>query len=690
MGDAILAGAALSRLRQHLPHSRITLLACPTVAAVLAHNPWNDDWIVYNGAEAQNFGSWFLPLVFNREHSAPGPSQKQGELHRTLARNLLYGRAQKLRTRNFDAVILLPNSFRSALLTFRAGIKIRIGYARDGRACLLTHPVSPFRLPGRYAPVSMRAYYGHLIDSALRLFGVGSGKDHDYQMELFAKEKDQQQVDKFFSRWQISEKENLVIMVPGGAFGPSKWWPAERFAQLADRLIRQDHCRVILCCAPNDAEREIARKITAAAQHALFDLSQENLSLGALKELIRRCRLMVANDTGPCHIAAAFKVPLVTFFGPTDPRWTATGYDKEIRLRVEVDCGPCQQKTCAPGHHRCLRGISVEDAYAAARKLLNLCEPPVGVNNTVNEVNNETENFIYGGWYEPYAENYVPFFDGSGLVHSGYKDILAQAGLATGAEVFAYAKGRRLDKPGLGGSRERIRIELSGENHQHVAIYLKRYQNPGTVELIKRLLTRRSRLGAGCYDFASALLLAENGIPVARPIAYGQECRRLGEKRSFVMIEELPHADALERLLPRRQEAKKDYRLLRDKKALIKEIAALVRRLHGAGLFHRDLYLAHIFLSKDRAGRERLCLIDLQRVFRPVVGKGRWRVKDLGQLYYSARSYFSRADTMRFLYSYLQTDRLSSKDKSLARAVYRKAERIARHDEKRKRRFARF
>jgi heptosyltransferase-2 len=646
MGDAILAAGALNRLRSSLPDSKITFLASPTVTAVMADNPWNNDWLTYGDSEGQ------YSLT-------------------SLAKNI--------RSSNFDAVILMPNSFRAAFVTYRAGIKIRIGYRRDNRSSLLTHPVVPFRLPGRFAPLSMLAYYGHLINSAITLFNCPAVPDNT-KLELFTNEKDRQQIDELFARWQINSHDHMVILVPGGAFGPSKLWPAERFAQLADKLTTQDNCRVILSCAPNEMEQALARQITTAAQPPLFDLSQENLSLGALKELIRRCRLMVANDTGPCHIAAAFNVPLVTLFGPTDPRWTATGYGKEIRLRVDVPCGPCQQKICPPGHHRCMLQISVEDAYAAARKLLNPVVPGKTANNKISDS-------IFGSWYSPYDENFVPLCDGSGLVHSEYKDILTQAGLATCAEVFAYEKGSRLDKPGLAGSRERIRLELPASDDACTTLYLKRYHSPGTVQLIKRLFTRRSRAGAGCYDFAPALELAQKGISVARPIAYGQECSKLGEKRSFVIIEELPHADALERLLPRWEEAKQDYQLLGDKRELIKKVAELVRRLHEAGLFHRDLYLAHIFLGKDDTGQERLSLIDLQRIFRPLICKRRWQVKDLAQLYYSGREFFSRTDIIRFLHTYLQKELLSAQDKTLARAVYRKAQRIARHDKNRMRRF---
>jgi heptose I phosphotransferase len=215
-------------------------------------------------------------------------------------------------------------------------------------------------------------------------------------------------------------------------------------------------------------------------------------------------------------------------------------------------------------------------------------------------------------------------------------------------------------------------------------IYLKRYGRPGAGALLKRWITRRSRAGAGWYDFAAALALAAQGVPVPRPIACGQDVQGLGEIRSFAMTEELPGADALERLLPRWDEKQADYALLRDRRRLVRELAALVRGLHRAGYYHRDLYLSHVFLSKDRTGQERLNLIDLQRVFKPLVCARRWQVKDLAQLYYSAQPYCTRTEVARFLRYYLDCRRLSDAQRRLVRAVYRKAQRIARREQRKR------
>ena len=248
--------------------------------------------------------------------------------------------------------------------------------------------------------------------------------------------------------------------------------------------------------------------------------------------------------------------------------------------------------------------------------------------------------------------------------------------------MFGYGGGQVLSKPGL-GRRERLRVCLTdGEGHD-VVLYVKRFGRGTCLERLAGWL-RGQRSAAGAREFGNTVALAEAGVSVPRPVAFGCEQGGLAEGRSYVISEELPEAEALERLLPAAEQARQRYKLLGQRRELIEALAALVRQLHeGAGMFHRDLYLSHIFVGRDRSGVERLSLIDLQRVFRPMVRR-RWRVKDLAQLYYSARAYGSRSEAMRFLRCYLGVDRLDESQRRLARAVARKAARIERRQARRR------
>jgi heptosyltransferase-2 len=104
-------------------------------------------------------------------------------------------------------------------------------------------------------------------------------------------------------------------------------------------------------------------------KHAPIDLPSHGSSLGSLKEIVRRCDLMVTNDTGPRHIAAAFDVPVVTIFGPTHPEWTEIYFPRERKVAVKVFCGPCQKKIC-PLDHRCMTRITPDMVYQTAAGLL--------------------------------------------------------------------------------------------------------------------------------------------------------------------------------------------------------------------------------------------------------------------------------------------------------------------------------
>jgi heptosyltransferase-2 len=104
-------------------------------------------------------------------------------------------------------------------------------------------------------------------------------------------------------------------------------------------------------------------------KHAPLDLQRAGQTLGALKEIVRRCDLMVTNDTGPRHIAAAFGVPVVTIFGPTHPEWTEINFALERKVSVKVFCGPCQKKTC-PLDHRCMTLLTPAMVFDTATNLL--------------------------------------------------------------------------------------------------------------------------------------------------------------------------------------------------------------------------------------------------------------------------------------------------------------------------------
>ncbi len=186
------------------------------------------------------------------------------------------------------------------------------------------------------------------------------------------------------SQMAIADGQPFVILVPGASFGSSKCWPIEYFAQITAAIIDPGgpfNARVLIAAAP--AEQPIVDallKLIATAASRFFSphlaplhrpvvpLSLANdgqgIALGSLKEIVRRAAVMLCNDTGPRHFAAALNTPLVSLFGPTDPRWADVFYDKEIQLHLPVPCGPCQRKRC-PIDHRCMNRLTVPMVHAA-------------------------------------------------------------------------------------------------------------------------------------------------------------------------------------------------------------------------------------------------------------------------------------------------------------------------------------
>ena len=325
MGDAVLATAALRAIRKHYPDSSIYFYANKVVKDILSPCRFNDYWL-------------------NQDSNCP------------------FRIAKKFRKYKFTQAILLKNSFSCALAVFLAGIKSRVGYARDCRSFLLTEKLYPPKLStGKFKPQSMVKYY--LAPAAWLGCDI-----QDDQLELSIDTQSQQSLKEKLPQIDSPDKP-LFILIPGGAFGPSKYWPAEYFAKTADLLIEKYNANVIISVSPTPQERKIAHDIRSLSKNNLIDLSQTKLSLGQLKALFAKASLVIANDTGPRHIAIALKRKIVTLFGPNDPAWTDTGYENEIQIVTDVPCAPCQKPNCPTKNHICMKAISAEQVFNAAQKL---------------------------------------------------------------------------------------------------------------------------------------------------------------------------------------------------------------------------------------------------------------------------------------------------------------------------------
>jgi len=551
--------------------------------------------------------------------------------------------AAMLKPYNFTHAILFKNSFASALSVWLAKIPARIGYAREGRSFFLTEKLRPPKsgLFG-FKPASMIDYYLTITSR------LGTDTSDKY-LELSVDSKDTQTIHE-----KLPQLEKLagplIILVPGGAFGLSKCWPSERFAKTADWLIDKFNATVVISVSPAQAEKQIAEQICKLSNHKLINLAQTPLTLGQLKSLFSLSDLVICNDTGPRHIAIALKRKIITLFGPNDPVWTETGYENEIQIIGNAPCAPCTEPVCKKENHLCMQDISVETVCEASQELLTKNQPARKPPQQLVEI--------------------APSF----FVDADFEQSLKQTGLTSFDTVFSFDKGKNLTKDNLASFRNRTELQIT---QPQTTVFLKRYNNPPVITQLKNWFSHRRINSFASFEFEPTARLNAIGINTPKIIAYGQQRTGLFERRSFIITEKLPNAQPLERKLPDFVTAPTTVEKLKSKRNFIKKLAQFVRKFHGAGFRHRDLYFSHIFYNDNG----RFYLIDLARVFKPKRFSERFRIKDIAQLYYSAPgTIFSGIDRLRFYREYAGTKKLAAEDKNFIRSAVNKAKSMARHN----------
>jgi heptosyltransferase-2 len=315
LGDAVMALPFVRALRRARPNDSLTVLARRGPAA-----------------------------LFRAEGSADGVWVAAG-----LARDVV-----ALSRSRLDQAWILPNSFRSALPPFLARVPERIGYATDGRSAFLT-----VALP---RPAGMAH---QLRDYDALLVSRGIEPDRDPPL-LPIPPAAQDTARRAFAAAGLPGGAPLVLLAPGAAFGPTKQWPAERFAALADKLAERG---VLSGIVVGPGEERLGEEVSRLTPHRPVVLGAD-LDPIELAALLRQARAVVGNDSGPMHLAAAVGTPVVTLFGPTDPgRTSPTGAPARVLDRY-LFCSPCFLKHCPYGHE-CMEEISAEMALAAVEELLS-------------------------------------------------------------------------------------------------------------------------------------------------------------------------------------------------------------------------------------------------------------------------------------------------------------------------------
>ena len=326
-------------LRQRYPDASLTYVVEPTAAPVVQHNPCLDDVMV----------------VPKRPHLL------------RLIDDLAI--ARRLRRGRFDLAIDLHGGPRSAWLTWASGAPMRIGYRTTGRNWMYTHLVP--------RPADLSPEHSVLKQwTLLAPLGIGACDPSRNAVEMPEDPAAAARVDERLVDAGIRPHHTLIV-VHVSAGNPFRRWPQDHFAALVADLARRDpQRRFMLTSGPSevDAARAIVARVSGRGQAAGGEVAHGLFDVQELRVLAARAAVYIGGDSGPLHIAATTRTPIVALFGPTlaersipwrDRRWFAEGVDPG-----SLPCRPCRQKRCEPGDFRCLTGIGADRVAAAAERAL--------------------------------------------------------------------------------------------------------------------------------------------------------------------------------------------------------------------------------------------------------------------------------------------------------------------------------
>ncbi|HWS86874.1 MAG TPA: lipopolysaccharide heptosyltransferase II [Pyrinomonadaceae bacterium] len=334
VGDAVMTAPALRELRRLLPRARVTLATRPWAEGIFAGADFIDDFLVTSKAPGR-------PAALFRE-------------------------AREWRARRFDLAVLFPNSFAPALVAALARVPLRVGYATQGRAPLLTHRVGVPVWRGHRHEVF---YYLHLVAELERqLYGTSTVETREPQTQLRVSDARLREAESLLLESGARPGRPLVALCPGSTNSRAKRWPAERFAAVAELLAERTGSEIVLVGAAEELEisEEVARRMRA---RPVVLTGKTDLALTAA--VLKASDLLVTNDTGPAHVAAAVGCPVVVIFGPTNPDTTRPYSTTAEVVRRPPDCAPCMLRDC-PIDHRCMTAVTPEEVFERAARALGL------------------------------------------------------------------------------------------------------------------------------------------------------------------------------------------------------------------------------------------------------------------------------------------------------------------------------
>jgi len=316
-----------------------TIMAQPLFARLHATNP---------GLQLDALAPrWVAPVLQRMDEIAEAVDSPFG--HGQLSLKARWRLARQLAARGYDAVYVLPNSLKSALLPFMAGIPQRIGFTGESRYGLINvrHTLDKAALP------LMVERFAQLAEPP----GTPLPRPVSHP-KIRSTAADQEET---LSALGIERPPRIAAFCPGAEYGPAKRWPAAHFAALA-RMLAGAGYAIWLFGSPKD--HAVAEEITQLAPGLCRNLCGAT-TLGQAVDLLALADLVVCNDSGLMHVAAALDRPLVALYGSSSPGFTPPLSNQADILSLKLDCSPCFKRECPLGHLDCLNKLSPEQVFAA-------------------------------------------------------------------------------------------------------------------------------------------------------------------------------------------------------------------------------------------------------------------------------------------------------------------------------------
>ncbi len=336
IGDALMAQPLLSWLRAKLPQVRLDVLAPAWVAPVLRRMPEVDE---------------VIESPWGRGGLALGARWRLGRM---------------LRARGYDQAVVLPNTWKSALVPFFADIAVRSGYVGESRYGLLNLLYRAPRGETKRRREPMARHYARLAEPP--------GSDPREPLPEPRLRLDAAAAARTAERFGFgAAPRHNAVFCPGAEFGPAKRWPAEHYAALARALAAQGIDVWLLGSASDAPACDAVAQAAAGAARSLAGRT----ALDEAIELIGRADFVVSNDSGLMHVAAALERPQVALFGSSSPAHTPPLSQRARALWLGIECSPCFARECPLGHFRCMRELAPERVLAELGELGVLPSAPV-------------------------------------------------------------------------------------------------------------------------------------------------------------------------------------------------------------------------------------------------------------------------------------------------------------------------